>query len=116
MKRLWCSIKLKCKHLFLSFKECNKRHLMDDVWYNGELYVINNGTLYDEFGNHYWTIVKRKYNPDWTRERLNVQDCQIKRAFTWFNIKNALFSHYKWWKDYWYEIELRKMMEDNYDE
>lgn len=85
---------------------------MDDVQYNGEQYFINNGTLYDEFRNHYWTIVKEEYNSDGTREKYHVLDSEIRRAFTWFNFKNALFSHYKWWKDYWYWIELRKMMEE----
>ena len=112
MKRLWCSLSLKFKHLIISIKECNKRHLMDDVWYRGEHYFINNGNRYDEYGNHYWTILKKDWNFDGTREKYYVQDHEIKRMFTWSNIKNALFSHYRWWKDYWYRIDLGKMMEE----
>lgn len=112
MKRLWYSWQLKLKHLLISIKECNKRHLMDDVWYQDERYVINQGNLYDEHNNHYWTILKKKWSPDGTREKHYVQDHEIKRMFTWWNIKNALFSHYRWWKDYWYWIDLRAMMEE----
>ena len=108
MKRFWCSLRLKFKNLLISFKECNKHHLMDEVWYQGERYFINQGNLYDEHDNHYWEIVKS----DGIREQHRVQDHEIKRVFTWWNIKNALFSHYRWWKDYWYWIDLRKMMEE----
>lgn len=93
-------------------KQCTQRHLMDEVRYNGEHYFINNGNLYDEHGNHYWTILKKEWNADGTREKHYVQDHEIKRILTWFNIKNALFSHYRWWKDYWYLIDLRAMMEE----
>jgi hypothetical protein len=108
MKRFWCSLQLKVKNLLISVKECNKHHLMDEVWYQGERYFINQGNLYDERGNHYWEIVKS----DGIREQHRVQDHEIKRVFTWWNIKNALFHHYKWWKSYWYWIDLRKMMEE----
>ncbi len=55
---------------------------MDDVWYCGEHYFINNGNRYDEYGNHYWTILKKDWNLDGTREKHYVRDYEIKRMFT----------------------------------
>lgn len=111
MKRRIFSIYLKAKNIILSMKEFKQIHLMDEVIYRGKKCFVNNGTRYDENGVHYWDILEKEWNKEGTRNKYYATDKELKRVLSWFNIKNALFSRYNWWKKYWYQIELRKMLE-----
>ena len=44
------------------------------------------------------------------RKGWSVPRNEFRKKFCWLNIKNDLTFHYRWWKDYWYVIDLRKMM------
>lgn len=110
MKREMCSIYLKIKNLIKSMGQFNEIHLMDQVIYNNQKCFINNGTMYDEKGVHLWEVCPEKINSDGKRSTFYAKSDELKRVFSWFNIKNALFSYYEWWNQYWYQIELRRMM------
>ena len=45
------------------------------------------------------------------RSGWSVPKTEFKRVFCWFNIKNALFSRYRWWRFNWYNIHLREMLD-----
>lgn len=109
MKRFFCGLYLKSKNLIKSIKECNQYHLMDNVIYNGKKCFINNGTRY-RGDVHLWDICEKEWNADGTRNCYSVPESELKRVITAFNIQNALFFHYRWYKTYWYKIELDKML------
>lgn len=105
-------LKLNVEHLIISFSQLNNFHLCDDVWYNGERYFINNGNRYDENNNHLWTIVKKEWNDDGSRDSVNVRENEIRKVFNLFNLKNGLFSHYKWWKIFWSTVEIQNIADN----
>lgn len=105
MKKLFFSIYLKTKNLVLSIKQFNKFHIMDKVIYDGKVCFINNGTSYPM-----WDICEEEPKKDGTRNCYCVHETKLKKIICKSNIKNDLFYHYIWWKKYWYEIDLRKML------
>lgn len=109
-KRLLCSIYLKTKHLLISISEFNKLHLMDRVVYKGQDCFINNMIRQDPNGNRLYDILLEAWDENGRRKGWSVPRSEIKKKICWANIKNDLTYHYRWWKDYWYEIQLRKMM------
>ena len=110
LKKVIFSCYLKIKNLFISVTEFNKIHLMDVITYKGQRCFVNNGTKCDSNGNILWDILPEKTDENGRRSGWSVPRSEFKRVFCWFNIKNALFSRYHWWKSYWYEIQLREMM------
>lgn len=110
MKKHIFSIYLKLKNLFLSMLEFNQIHLMDIVTYKGQRCFVNNGTKCDSKGNRLWDILPEEWDENGKRSGWSVPRTEFKRVFCWFNIKNALFSRYNWWKLYWYDIHLRQML------
>ncbi len=112
MKKVVYSMYLKMKNLLISVKECNQIHLADNVIYDGRKCFVNNGTRCDDNGDRLWDVVEDRWNSDGTRNRYVAPSSELKKCFTWFNIKNSLLNHYRWWKKYWYDIELRKMLND----
>ena len=111
MKKYIFSIYLKLKNLFLSILEFNEIHLMDIVTCKGQRCFVNNGTKCDMEGNIIWDILPEECDENGKRIGWSVSRAEFKRVFCWFNVKNALFSRYNWWKSYWYEIHLRQMLE-----
>lgn len=110
MKEFIFSVYLKTKNMLISFGEFHKIHLMDRVIYKGQKCFVNNGTKTDGQGNILWDILPETTGEDGKRRGWAVPRTEFKREFCWFNIKNALFHHYNWWKQYWYKIQLREMM------
>ena len=110
MKKLLCSTYLKAKHMLISISEFNKLHLMDRVVYNGQDYFINNAIHSDADGNRLYDILPEALDENGERKGWSVPRSKFKKKFCWTNIKNDLTYHYRWWKDYWYVIQLRKMM------
>lgn len=110
LKKFLFSIYLKTKYLLISFSQFNQIHLMDRVIYKGQKCFVNNGTRCDSVGNRIWDILPEEWDENGKRSGWSVSRTEFRRVFCWFNIKNALFSHYKWWKNYWYEIHLRQML------
>ena len=111
MKMKIFSFYLKVKNLIKSVSEFHKIHLMDRVIYKGQIYFVNNGTKCDSNGNILWDIVPEDVDKDGKRNCQVAPRSDFRRVFCWFNIKNALFSKYHWWRMYWYEIHLTKMMD-----
>ena len=109
LKKKIFSIYLKIKNLFLSISEFHKIHLMDKIIYKGQKCFVNNGTKSDSNGNRLWDILPEEFDENGRRSGWSVPRSEFRRVFCWFNIKNALFSRYHWWKCYWYEIQLREM-------
>ena len=110
MKKNILSCYLKIKNLFISMSEFHKIHLMDVIIYKGQRCFVNNGTKCDSNGNRLWDILPEELDENGKRSGWSVTRSEFKRVFCWFNIKNALFSRYHWWKNYWYQIQLREMM------
>lgn len=110
LKKHIFSIYLKLKNLFISMLEFNKIHLMDIVTYKGQRCFVNNGTYGDSKGNRLWNILPKELDENGRRSGWLLPRTEFKRVFCWFNIKNALFSRYNWWKKYWYDIHLRQML------
>ena len=52
-----------------------------------------------------------EFDENGKRSGWSVPRTEFKRVLCCFNIKNALFSRYYWWKSSWYEIQLREMMD-----
>ena len=111
IKKWFCSTYLKVKHMFISVNEFNKLHLMDRVIYKGQNCFINNMIRSDENGNRLYDILPEKFDEDGKRKGWPVPRNEIKKKICWLNIKNDLTYHYRWWKDYWYDIDLRNMMD-----
>ena len=111
MKKKIFSFYLKIKNLIISMSEFHKILLMDVVTYKGQRCFVNNGTKCDLKGNTLWDILPEKLDKNGKRRGWSVPRSEFKKVFCLFNIKNSLFSRYNWWKKYWYEIHLRKMME-----
>lgn len=110
MKKMLYSFWLKGKNLLCSFKEWRQIHLMDEVIYQDRRCFVNNGTRYNEHGEHLWDIVECEENENGRHNVYYIRECEIYRVFSWRNIKNALFSRYNWWKKYWYKIDLDKLV------
>ena len=110
IKKLLYSIYLKTKHLLISISEFNKLHLMDRVIYKEQDCFINNMTSLDSNGNQLYDILPEALDDDGKRKGWSVPRSELKKKLCWFNIKNDLTSHYRWWKSYWYEINLREMI------
>ena len=110
LKKILFSIYLKTKNLLISFSQFNQIHLMDKVIYKGQKCFVNNGTKCDSVGNRIWDILPEKWDENGKRSGWSVPRTEFRRVFCWFNIKNALFSHYNWWKLDWYNIHLRQML------
>lgn len=101
MKSFFISIKIKCRALNRSIKQRNEIHLGDDVIYKGKKCFVNNGTSYPK-----WDLLEEKCNEDGTRKHYLVHESDFKKIHNFHNLKNDLLSHYRWWKKYWYRIEL----------
>lgn len=84
---------------------------MDRVVYKGQDCFINNMTHWDNIGNRLYNILPEALDENGKRKGWSVPKSEFKKKFCWLNIKNGLTFHYRWWKDYWYEIDLRKMLE-----
>ena len=110
IKRFLCSTYLKTKHLLISVSEFNKLHLMDRVVYKGEDCFINNMIRWDSNGNRLYDILPEALDENGRRKGWCVPRNEFTKKFCWANIRNDLTCHYRWWKDYWYVIHLRKMM------
>jgi hypothetical protein len=110
IKRFLCGTYLKTKHLLISISEFNKLHLMDRVVYKGQDCFINNMIRWDSNGNRLYDILPEALDENGRRKGWSVPRSEFKKKFCWTNIKNDLTYHYRWWKDYWYRIQLRKMM------
>lgn len=111
IKKFLCSTYLKIKHSLISISELNKLHLMDKVVYKGQDCFINNMTASYAAGNSLYDILPEEFDENGMRKGWSVPRDEFKKKFCWFNIKNDLTSYYNWWKRYWFEIELRKMMD-----
>ena len=111
IKKLLCSMYLKTKHMLISIGEFNKPHLMDRVIYKGQDCFINNAICFDSNGNRLYDILPEALDENGRRKGWSVPRNEFKKKFCWFNIKNDLTSHYRWWKDYWYGIDLREILE-----
>ena len=107
IKKFLCSVYLKTKHILISIREFNELHLMDRVIYKGQDYYINNMTNYNSDGIRLYEIRPRSWC---NNNKYYVSRSEFKKKFCWFNIKNGMTFHYKQWKDYWYRINLRQMM------
>lgn len=112
MKKFLCSTYLKTKHMLISISEFNKLHLMDRVVYRGQDCFINNMIRSDSNGNRLYDILPEALDENGMRKGWYVPRNEFKKKFCWLNIKNDLTSHYRWWKNYWYGIDLRKMMNE----
>ena len=110
MKRNILSCYLKIKNLLISMLEFHKIHLMDVITYKGQRCFVNNGTKRNSNGDTLWDILPEELDENGKRSGWTVPRSEFKRVFCLFNIKNALFSRYNWWKNYWYQIQLREMM------
>lgn len=104
-KRFW-GLMLRTKALVLSFRCYKGIHLMDAVIYQGKRYFVNNGV-----SAPMWDICEMEWNKDRKRESIRVHEDLLRKEITWRNIKNGLFSHYRWYMSYWYEIDLKKKLE-----
>ena len=111
MKRFLCSTYLKIKHMLISISEFNKLHLMDRVIYNGQDCFINNMIYSDANGNRLYNILPEILDENGIRKGWLVPRSAFKKKFCWLNIKNDLTSYYRWWRDYWYDIHLRDMID-----
>ncbi len=103
---------LRFKHLYISLENANNIHLMDEVMYNGKKCFVNNGNRYAEDGTHLWDILEREWNADGTRNGYSVQESELKKIKNWCTFKNSCLYHYKWYMTYWYQIQLRELMEN----
>lgn len=112
LKKLLCSTYLKTKHLLISVSEFNKLHLMDRVVYKGQDCFINNMIRSDSDGNRLYDILPEALDENGRRKGWSVSRSEFKKKLCWLNIKNDLIFHYRWWKDYWYDIQLREMMDN----
>lgn len=112
IKRFLCSTYLKTKHILISIGEFNKLHLMDRVVYKGQDCFINNMIKWDSNGNRLYDILPEALDENCRRKGWSVPRSEFNKKFCWLNIKNDLTYHYRWWKDYWYDIHLRKMMSE----
>lgn len=84
---------------------------MDSVIYKGKKCFINNGIRRNDNGEILWTIVEKEWSSNSeTRKSYLATDKELRRCLTWFNIKNALLYHYKWWRVNWHGIDLRRML------
>lgn len=110
IKRKFCSMYLKAKHILISVRGFNELHLLDRVVYKGQDCFINNMIRSDSDGNRLYDILPEKWDENGKRKGRSVPRSEFKKKFCWSNIKNDLTFHYKWWKNCWYEIDLRKMM------
>ena len=111
LKKSIISSCLKIKNLIISMTEFHKIHLMDVITYKGQKCFVNNGTKCDSNGNILWDILPEELDENGKRSGWSVPRTEFKRVLCCFNIKNALFSRYYWWKSCWYEIQLREMMD-----
>ena len=111
IKKFLCSTYLKTKHMLISISEFNKLHLLDRVIYKGQDCFINNMIRSRSDGIRLYDILPEALDENGRRKGWSVPRSDFKKKFCWLNIKNDLTSHYIWWKDYWYDIDLRKMMD-----
>ena len=98
--------------MLISISEFDKTHLADRVIYQGQDCFVNNAISSDSKGNRLYDILPVAWDENGKRKGWSVPKSAFKKKFCWFNIKNDLTSHYRWWKDCWYEIDLRKMLEE----
>ena len=111
IKKFLCSTYLKTKHMLISISEFNELHLLDRIIYKGENYFINNMIRWSSDGTRLYDILPEALDENGRRKGCSVPRNEFKKKFCWLNIENDLTSHYRWWKDYWYDIDLRKMMD-----
>ena len=98
--------------MLISVSEFNKLHLMDRVIYKGQDCFINNMIRSDSDGNRLYDILPEALDENGMRKGWSVPRSEFKKKICWWNIKNGLTFHYRWWKDYWYDIHLREMIGD----
>lgn len=104
MKTFW-GLVLRTKALIVSFGRRKGIHLMDTVTFRGKRYFINNGVSFPM-----WDICEMEWNKDGKRVSLRVHEDILRKELTWRNIKNGLFSYYRWYMSSWYYIDLGKKL------
>jgi len=104
---------LRLENFYISIKDRNKIHLMDDVIYQGKKCFVNNGIRYDENGNRLWDILEKEWNSDGTRNHYLATDAELTKVKNWQTFKNSCLYHYRWYMTYWYSIKLREKMDGN---
>lgn len=110
IKKILCSTYLKTKHILISISEFNQLHLLDRIIYKGQNCFINNMIRWSSDGTRLYDILPEALDGNGRRKGWSVPRSDFKKKLCWLNIENDLTFHYKWWKDYWYDIDLRKMM------
>ena len=115
MKRFLCSVYLKVKHMLISVSEFNQIHLMDRVVYNGQNCFVNNAIRWDEHGNRLYDILPEALDENGMRKGWHVRREEFRKKLCWLNIENDLTYYYRWWKNYWYNIQLRQMLCESHD-
>jgi len=103
---------LRFQHFYISLENANGIHLMDDVIYQGKKCFVNNGIRYDENGKRLWDILEKEWNPDGTRNHYLAKDYELTKVKNWRTFKNSCLSHYRWYMTYWYQIQVRELMEN----
>ena len=106
---------LRFRHLFISLENACGIHLMDYVIYQGKKCFVNNGIHYNENGERLWDILEIEWNPDGTRNHYFATDAELTKVKNWSTFKNSCLSHYRWYMTYWYQIQVRELMEGKYD-
>lgn len=110
IKKFIFSTYLKIKHFFISISQFKDLHLMDGVYYNNKKCFINNAVKSDNFGNRLYDIVEKEWREDGNRNSYCVKANELKKIYSQSTIDNSLFHHYRWWRMYWYGINLREML------
>ena len=112
IKKLLCNTYLKTKHMLISISEFNKLHLMDRVVYRGLDCFVNNMISSDSDGNRLYDILPESLDENGMRKGWSVPRRAFRKKFCLLNIKNDLTSHYRWWRAYWYDINLREIIDN----
>jgi hypothetical protein len=110
-KTWFIGLPLRLENFYISIKDRNKIHLMDDVIYNGKKCFVNNGIRSNEKGERLWDILETEWNPDGTRNHYLATDAELTKVKNLETFKNSCLSHYRWYMIYWYQIQVRELME-----
>lgn len=84
----------------------NHIHLGDYVIYDGKLCFVNNGV-----SAPVWDLCEKSFKDDGTRNTYRVHENNFRKAQSLYNLKNGLISLHRWYMNYWYDIQLREMLE-----
>ena len=113
MRRFFYGLILRIKHLFISIRQVRRIHLGDVVMYNGERFVVNNGTRVNNEGETLWDILPYNNFENGSRTTYYATSKELKKVKSLSNLKNDLLYHYRWYMCYWYGIDLREKLEKN---